>query len=280
MPFAVKLTKSPGDTQVRGCMLASAELKIWEEPSPYGVYVLACDSAFGQNEDSDQSVISVGRCYADRVVQVAEYASRSVQPYQLAWVLAYLAGLYGDVMVILELNNSGMAVFAELKRFKENNRMMPISDADKSLLNALKCMKEYFYKREDTLGGGLLRQWVTSPNNKVHLMERYKTGFETGRCHVRSMQALEEHRHIAREDGNIAGAGKHNDDRVVTLALMYYAYDQWIRIRLSAQGKTFAKETEMERRGGPNVVNTLLNNFMENRGISVPDEVEPDETAV
>lgn len=270
LPFVFRLTKEAGDTMVMNSTIAKAELKIWEEPSPWGRYVLGIDSAYGSSDDCDNSIISVGRGYADCVVQVAEYSSAVVQPYQLAWVLAYLAGLYADVMVVLELNGAGHAVYGELKRLRTNMRGVATS-GELELKNCLRHMKEFLYRREDSLGGALMKQWVTSPNTKPLLMERYKTSFETGRVRIRSMQALEEHRRIVRDEGRIAASGRSHDDRVIGAALMHMGWDSWIRPAMTAQGKTFAKEMQVERQGGPDIANTLVEKFMSMRGIKVGD---------
>ena len=271
VPYVFYLTKNVGDISLLSCSnVQKAELKIWEEPNRWGRYAIGCDSAYGGNDECDKSIVSVGRCYADCVVQVAEYSSSVVQPYQLAWVLAYLAGLYGDTMVILEMNGSGHGVYGELGRLRTAIRGVSAPE-DLVLKNCLKHMKEFLYRRPDSMSGGLLKQWVTSANTKALLMERYKTGFETGRAKIRSLASLEEHRKIVRDEGKIGGFGHNNDDRVIGAALMHYAWDSWIRPQMVSQGKTMAKELEMQRQGGPDVVNVLVEKFFKMNRIQVPD---------
>lgn len=278
MPFVFKLTKNPADTQLANSTIQKAELKIWEMPNQYGKYVVSCDPAYGSNDESDGSCIFVGRCYADRLVQVAEFCTNAMQPYEIAWVLAYICGLYREVMLILEINNSGHAVYGELRRMRTIMRSVA-SPEEMDLRNTLLHMKEYLYKREDSLGGGMLKQWVTSSNNKIQMMERYKANFETGRVLIRSMSSLEEHRRIERKDGyiqgkeNIAGHGNTNDDRVIAAGLATYAWDQWIRIEMMAKGRTYEKEKKVEAAGGPSPVSNLLQKFAAIKGISLPDEL-------
>jgi hypothetical protein len=273
MPFVFKFTKSPGDTMMMSSTIQKAELKIWEEPVGWGKYVIGCDSAFGRDEKGDNTVITVDRCFADCCVQVAEFSSAATEPHECAWLIAYLAGLYSDVMVILEMNNSGNAVDGELRRLRTLMRGVATSD-EMSLKNCIKYMRDYLYRREDSLAGGLLRQWVTTPNNKPHLFERYKIGFETGRVKIRSMAALEEHRKIVRDEGSIGGSGRSKDDRVFANALAYYAWDQWIRPVMSGQGRTYEKERQIEKQGGPDVVNVLMQKFFQMKRIKVPDQSE------
>ena len=57
------------------------QLRVWEEPKPDGVYIVAADPAFGANEHNDRSAAQVMRCFADKIEQVAEFASPGVQPH-------------------------------------------------------------------------------------------------------------------------------------------------------------------------------------------------------
>jgi len=273
-PFQFRVTTNPRDTLLQGSRIEQASLKIWDMPSPLGKYVIGCDPAFGSNPESDNSSISVGRAFADCIVQVAEFASNSVQPYQLAWILAYICGLYGDVFLILEMNGAGLAVHGELEKLREGFHGVAVNEGDTDFSNCLRHMKHYLYRREDSLSGGLLKQWVMSPNNKEHLMETYKTGFETGSVRIRSMQGLEEHRKIVRDEGTIGGAGRARDDRVIAPALMYYAWNQWIRRKLMSAGKTMEKEMKIERHGGPDPATKLLQKFLMMKNIRVTDQIE------
>jgi hypothetical protein len=53
-------------------------LRVWEDPAPTGQYVIGCDPAWGRNDWADRSSISVWRCFADKLIQVAEYADSDV----------------------------------------------------------------------------------------------------------------------------------------------------------------------------------------------------------
>ena len=92
-----------------------AQLRVWEPPvragarnesgqyTPEGVYVIGVDPSGGGGGDSNDHAIEVLRCYADRVVQVAEYQTNKPLTFQLAWVLCHLAGAYRDHMANLEI---------------------------------------------------------------------------------------------------------------------------------------------------------------------------------
>jgi hypothetical protein len=63
-----------------------AELKVWEEPKPEGRYAIGFDPAYGRNEHKDGHAIVVLRCFADRVIQVAEYRTSEPETRYAAWV--------------------------------------------------------------------------------------------------------------------------------------------------------------------------------------------------
>ena len=62
-------------------------LKVWEPPEEGGVYVIGGDPSGGGGGDANDHAIEVFRCYADRLVQVAEFQSNKPLTYQFAWVL-------------------------------------------------------------------------------------------------------------------------------------------------------------------------------------------------
>ena len=69
------------------------DLRVWEEPVPGARYAIGFDPAYGRNDNADNNVICVARCFADKWVQVAEYASNNHTAGQSAWVMAHLAGM-------------------------------------------------------------------------------------------------------------------------------------------------------------------------------------------
>ena len=95
-----------------------AELKIWEEPDPDGVYVIGADPAFGSSDEADRYVIQVLRCYADGVDQVAEFCVTQMATYQFAWVLAHICGAYANARYLLEITGPGEAVWNEFRNLK------------------------------------------------------------------------------------------------------------------------------------------------------------------
>lgn len=132
------------------------ELKVWEEPVEGAKYTIGCDTAWGRNDHKDRSVCSIWRCYADKLVQVAEYASDQVEVKQLAWVLAHLAGAYRDCIVNPEVNGPGAMIITEWEALRGQ---MSAEWREKDVKNrdwedALSYARFYLYNRPDSMGAG------------------------------------------------------------------------------------------------------------------------------
>jgi hypothetical protein len=219
------------------------DLKVWEEPDPEGVYILACDPAFGENENNDRSSIQVGRCYADGIDQVAEYASPLTNTRQLAWVIAALLGWYGrekaDARYILELNGPGMAVFNELRSLRHQiETAFTRQFEDRGLQDIFRNVKTYIYTRPDGLGSGQNYHFKTNTNLKVTIMEQLRSYVMSGLMRLRSRAAIEEMRTISRQGDSIGAPSSKRDDCVFALALLGYYWDTGPRRMLVTQKRT------------------------------------------
>ena len=226
------------------------QLRVWEEPKPDGVYVISADPAFGANEHNDRSAAQVMRCYADKLEQVAEFASATVQPHQFAWVIASLMGWYRNTRLILEINGPGAAVwqeFTSLKRVVANGYLKQEAD-DLGLKNYFQNCKNYLYSRPDAVvpGQGSLH-WKTSSANKVMLLERTRDFLTNGGLILRSKECVEEMRSITRDGDQIRAEGDDHDDRVIALAIAIICWEQNERRGLIASGRTREKEIARTR---------------------------------
>jgi len=232
-----------------------AELKVWEEPDPDGYYVIGCDPAFGENENNDRSSIQIGRCYADGVDQVAEYASPMIRTEQLAWVLASLMGWYGagtnaQVKYALELNGPGTAVFTELRSLRhqiESHSYMENQIQERGLKDIFRNVKTYLYSRADAIQGGLNFHIKTTASLKITYMERLRDHVSNGKFRVRSMELVEEMKTIAREGDTIKAPGSMKDDRVLAAAFLVHCWENGPRKLLMASGRTREAEAARQR---------------------------------
>lgn len=273
LPFRYVLGKEWHETGVMPSSSARAELKIWEEMSPIGYYSIGCDPAFGSSDEADRTVICVHRCFADRVVQVAEFVSVSTSTYQCAWVLAHLAGYYRAAMVVLELSGgAGQTVMDELNRLRHQVAQRPQPGA-KDLRDTLAHISHFMFRRIDSLSGGLCYQWKTTAENKFAMLTAAKDSFELGRLNINSMQCLEEMKSIVYVDGNLKGEGRRKDDRVMAMALAHEGWRKWIQARLINQGHTFSEAYREETVGPKKQVEKIALDYLQSARVIKPGQV-------
>ena len=234
--------------------MRSTELKVWEEPAVDGCYVFGIDPAYGENDKNCNAVIEVLRCYADGWDQVAEYAWPLMTTRHLAWGLAALLGWYGinrnEARYILELNGPGEATFNEIRSLKfqiDHAKYLQPALEQKGLLDVFKNVRTYIYTRPDALGAGYNFHWKTTQQLKITILERLRDVASNGKGHIRSFDAIEEMRSIAREGPSIGAPGSLRDDRVIGLALANYYWETRIRPTLITQRRTRSAEEARQR---------------------------------
>lgn len=271
--YRYRLTTRFEETRLQQANPALSTLRVWEESSRFGYYVVGDDPAYGSSDEADRSVISVWRAFADCTVQAAEFCSTEPSTYQNAWVLCHLCGYYGLtwVMSILEINGAGKAVFDEiLKVQKMASEIRPEKD-EHNIRNILQHMRHYLYRRPDNPAGGAMPfHWVSSEDRKRQLMNQFKNGIELGRCIPRSVPLLEEMRKVINDGGHIAAEGRGKDDRVIAAALAYQAWLTFAQPKCKALGLTLAQATEIDKRGGVEPVDRLIINYLKKQNITVP----------
>ena len=276
LPYRYLLKEKFIDTAVVGCHQKQATLKIWEQPVPTGVYSIGCDPAYGSSDDADRSVIHVARCYADRLIQVAEFCTTEVSTYQCAWVLAHLAGYYRNVSVNLEISGPGTTVFDELNRLRIECASVPATEIDKDKLNiadVLRAMKYYMYRKPDNPSGTLAFQWRTSSSEiKSVLLNGFKDAFELNRHQITSLYCLEEMKGVILEGGVIHGEGRKKDDRVIAAALAHEMWRRWIQPRLFSAGLTFEAVNKQDVVGAPSQVEKIAIDYLRRARILAPGQ--------
>lgn len=229
------------------------ELRVWEEPEAEACYVIAGDPAFGHDETNDRSACQVLKCYADGIEQVAEYASASAPAHQFAWLIAGLVGWYAQggraqVLVIIELNGPGEAVWREYSGLRQivSNGYLRKEAAEKGLRDVFNNVRNYVYARSDSMTGGHNYHFKTNQQLKVAIMERLRDFTHSGKLLVRSMDTIEEMKAITRAGDTIKGEGKKKDDRVFAMALGCRAWEEKFRRGLIAGNRT--KEADIARK--------------------------------
>ncbi len=150
------------------------ELKVWEEPVKGASYVIGVDPAYGRNEHKDRSAISVWRCFADRLVQVAEYATHEVEVRFVAWVVAHLAGAYDDCVVNIEIQGPGTNIFQEWDSIRGmlNAEMYAGRVKTTNWEEALGQARWYLYARPDSNGRPSAKGFQSTFDSKMRMMHR------------------------------------------------------------------------------------------------------------
>ena len=230
------------------------DLKVWEEPVEGAVYCFGVDPAFGENEKNDRGSIQVGRCYADGIDQVAEFASPWFTPQQLAWALAALMGWYGhpknEVRYILELNGPGQAVFNELKqlRFQLEHGYQRQQVEEKGLKNVFQNIRTFIYSRPDGMSVGQNYHFKTHLKEKIMIMNHLRDYVITQLFRIRSSELIGEMRTIAQDGDSIEAPESKKDDRALAAALMVYYWQTSIRKQLITQNRTREAEEARSRK--------------------------------
>jgi hypothetical protein len=272
--FRIQIGSNFSDTTLLATPEKLATLRVWEEPVSKGVYVLGADPAYGSSEWADRFCCSVWRCYADKLVQVAEFVDPDMATYSFAWVLAYLAGAYEPCLVNLEINGPGQGVLAELqsmrRAFVSSGREGNAGRDARTLMAVTKNITSYLYRRLDSLSGmpGAIHT-KTSYDMKERMMNTMRDYYERGFLVVKSRGLLDEMKTIVREQGSAPGApDRSKDDRVMAASLAVTAWNDQQRTRLLMQNATYDLVTKSESGGPGGVVDKLVSNYLSKIGIN------------
>jgi hypothetical protein len=221
-----------------------ADLKVWEPPDPKGIYVLGVDPSGGGGGDANDHAIEVLRCYADRIIQVAEFRTNRPLTYQIAWVLAHLAGAYRDHIANMEVTGVGAAVLPEvrnLRQLAERGIIQGEPNTDQ-ILNMIGSVRWFLYKRADTMSGaGNVIAWKTNADNKYQTYSELRDSLMLRRLEIRSVKCVQQIQAIVEDEGYI-GAGPdtgENDDLVSALVLAHHTWVEWRRNGLVARNLTW-----------------------------------------
>ena len=244
------------NTELDECSEKNSNLKIWEFPKASAHYVVGADPAYGSSEWADRFCVSVYRCYADGMDQVAEFNTSDCSTYQFAWVICYLAGAYQGAMVNLEINGPGGAVWQEMQNLK---RLAAVTNSNmaRGLHDVVSHIQNYLYKRPDSFGMPSAYMWKTTYDTKHRMLNTFKDGFERGTILIRGKEVLDEMKNVVIEDGTIGAPGRGKDDRVIAGSLATMAWVDFVRMRLVTLGITRAKSVAADT--GEKQQNTVAN---------------------
>lgn len=262
--------------------VAEVELKIWEEPVEGAKYAIGFDPAYGRNEHKDGSAICVLRCFADKVIQVAEYRSSDVEAKHAAWVAFHICAAYRDCMINVELAGPGRLVMAEFKHLRQflNAEMNLARTASRGWEDAAANARWFLYNREDSFGSGFAANYEASWRTKQEMLYNLKGAYVSKEIAIKSLALLREMNNVIVNDDDIGAPDSADedkkDDRVFALGLAVLAWTKWRRPELIADGDTY--EVVMAREKGDtapatHMLNRLVYGFLARA--DEPVEAEP-----
>lgn len=247
------------------------ELRIWEDPISEAEYAIGCDPAWGRNDNKDRHAISVWRCFADRLVQVAEYADNNTGNQQCAWVLAHLCGAYRNCQINIELTGGpGRAVMTEFEHLRDRMRsdmyMAKMEKSEYDWDDFLHNARWYLYHRPDSMGSGFAKGWESTGESKFRMMMQIQENHRSGLMHINSVPLVEEMLTVVHDGSFIGAPNNTKDDRVFAAALANIAWLERIRPSMVQRGETYDMVTAAERGGeegkGKVWMNKLVIDFM------------------
>lgn len=245
------------------------KLRVWEFPVKGGKYAIGFDPAFGRNDNKDRHSISVWRCYADCMVQVAEFADNECITSHAAWVMCHLAGSYEDCVINLELTGGpGQLVMQELDHVRAllADEMYAPKGQERKIEEFLSSARWYLYHRPDSMGAGYMYNTQTSASTKLPMMESFRAEHRGGNLLIRSDPLLREMMDVRQEGIRVEAPGGSKDDRVVAAALANMAWKRWLQPQLLAIGATYESQQRLEAGGAvtfTDVANVIVRKYLE-----------------
>jgi hypothetical protein len=225
------------------------KLRVWEHPHPEGMYIIGVDPALGRSEMSNNHCCSVWRAFADKLVQVAEWADNIPDTRHCAWVTAYLAGQYANCRINIDLTGGvGAAVMQEFDGLRQRMRSELYQGKVGDFTDFLSASNWYLYRRVDSPGAGYMYATKLGRDLKWKTMNMLRDSFATNLLEIRSVPLLHEMETVVQERYDIGAAapGRQRDDRTFAMALANTTWIENLRQGMIAQGITWEMSRQAE----------------------------------
>ena len=259
------------DTELNKSTERLSTFRIWEYPVQNGYYVIGADPAYGSSDWADRFCIQVYRAYADGLDQVAEFCTHELNTFQFAWIICYIAGVYRNSVLNLEINGPGQAVLNEMRNLKRMASAMG-GQGGKNMYDVLGHMQHYLWRRNDSLSGvSNSIGYLTTSATKERMLNYMKDYFERGIMQVYSAELIDEMKSVVRDGGSIEAYGRGKDDRVMASGLAAVAYAEQVWPRL-IQAKVTRLVNKADDKKSPEEIayGRSVTNYLRNLGISPP----------
>lgn len=218
------------------------KLRVWEHPHPEGHYVIGVDPAGGRSELSNNHCVSVWRCFADKMVQVAEWADNIPDTRHCAWVTAYLAGQYQNCRINIDLTGGiGTAIMQAFDDLRTRMRSELYQAKAGDFEDFLPSANWYLYRRIDSPGPGYMYNTKLGRDLKWRMMNMLRDSWVTNLIEIRSVPLLDEMTVVRQTNADIGASapGRQRDDRTFAMALCNMTWIENLRGGLIAQGITW-----------------------------------------
>ena len=233
------------------------DLRIWEQPRVGGRYVIGMDVAYGRDEENDRTVISIWRCYSDKLVQVAEYATPEPTEREATWVLAHLAGCYQDSIINVEVNGPGGAVMNEMRNLKDSIHAGQFKDVGPTFDPkwTLDQARWFLYTRVDSIGSNYMYNTQTTASIKERYCSGFRDGYKFEEILIRSIPMLHEMTTFIRTGDRLEASGRNKDDRIMAACFAWASWFDHIRPGQRALGHDYATITRAEQQVASGALN-------------------------
>lgn len=242
------------DTQFIETTEELAEVRIYETPVkgeevglPASTYCMGADPAYGSSEWADLHAGCLYRCYADKIVQAVSLSSSTWTDIQFAWVLAHICGWYGNTMLNLEMQGPGSAIFNELQHLKAKAASMQANDPRAGAFDVVGRIRDYLWKKQDSMFGSFAYQWQSNSREKVRMMSSFRSNWERGIIVLNDPITVQQMRNVRREGDKIGGEGRAKDDEVMAAAIGHIAWNDWLMVELMGRGESWARMNEPKK---------------------------------
>lgn len=237
------------------------KMRVWEKPHPEGIYSIGVDPAGGRSENSNCHAVSIWRCFADKMVQVCEWADNIPDTRHCAWVTAYLAGQYANCRVNIDLTGGiGMAVMQAFEDLRREVRSEMYQKKAGDFEDFLASASWYMYRRVDSPGPGYMYSTKLGRDLKWKTMNMLRDSWVSRQLEIRSVPLLDEMVNVVqtRADIGASAPGRQRDDRTFAMALANTTWVENLRPGLIAAGLTWEGATQKES-GAVSPVADMLN---------------------
>jgi len=223
----------------------TGHLKIWEDPPDlsYNGYILSFDPAYSTNPESDRAVIQVWKAFRDKIFQVAEWASPTTDTIQSAYLFLKIGSMFNAYLSMYEIDGAGRAVAQIIQLLRRT--IIEENVKDRTLYEYARRMKDYVYRRVDSLMPGSAIQWITG-GNKHKIMAQLKAAVADGSCIIRSSDLMQELKYIVVDNGDIGAIQSKHDDRVMCAAFAIEAWEAHMQPILPFYEEYLKKITQQE----------------------------------